>query len=420
MALAQVTFGLRSVFLLLITLGVGAAGEEDTLELTLDDMRTFADVLGHVQRDYVDETSDRQLLEDAIRGMLANLDPHTAYLNREQFADLEADTSGRYGGIGIEVEWRGDDLTVVKIVAGGPADRAGVVAGETIRAVDEAAVSRSDPDAVIHRVRGEPGTAVTLTLAAPGEADPRQVSITRELIAVASVEGRLLEDRYAYLKIISFQTHTAEAVGDELDRIEALAAEPLEGLVLDLRANPGGVLNAAVEIADLFLERGLIVTTQGRREGSLMSYNAAPEDRLRGAPIAVLVDEGTASASEILAGALQDHGRAYVLGQTTFGKGSVQTVLPLRNGGAIKLTTSRYYTPSGRSIQTEGIRPDIDLSGRLAGNATEASAPTADLAAETGLSGQRERELSDRDYPLYRALAVLKGVQILGKLEQKP
>ncbi len=401
--------------LALLVVASPLTGETD-LELTLDELRTLTDVLGHVQRDYVDETDDRQLLEDAIRGMLTSLDPHTAYLNREEYAELEADTSGRYGGIGIEVEWRDEQLSVVNVTVGGPAERAGVRANEVIRAVGVVHITRNTYSEAIRMVRGEPGSAVTITVSAADGTESRTLTLTREVISVASVEGRLLEDQYAYLKIISFQTDTAVAAETELERIASEVGGTLSGLVLDLRGNPGGVLNAAVDIADLFLERGLIVTTRGRRDESRVSYSAAPSDQLRGAPIVVLVDDGTASASEILAGALQDHRRAYVLGETTFGKGSVQTVLPLRNGGAIKLTTSRYFTPSGRSIQAEGIHPDIDLSQRIA--EADPPEPAPGLAAETGLADQWEDDLADRDYPLYRALAVLKGVQLLGRRQE--
>ena len=355
---------LRWLFSCLLLFAAGAAGQESGMPLTLEELRTFADVLGHVQRDYVDETSDRKLLEDAIRGMLAKLDPHTTYLSRREFAELEADTSGRYGGIGIEVEWRGEHLTVVKLVPGGPADRAGLGLGDVVQAVEGIPVTTASSLAAIRRVRGEPGTPVRLTIIEGGSGAVRDLTLDREIIEVASVEGRLLEEHYAYLKIISFQTDTAVSTRHELERLAVAADGSIKGLVLDLRGNPGGVLNAAVAMADLFLERGLIVSTRGRDEDSLINYSASPNDQLGGAPIAVLVDDGTASASEIVAGALQDHGRAYVLGETTFGKGSVQTVLPLRNGGAIKLTTSRYFTPSGRSIQAEGIHPDIDLSSR--------------------------------------------------------
>lgn len=360
---------------------------EDELALTLREMRTLTDVLGHLQRDYVEETRDSQLLENAIRGMLEGLDKHTVYLDREEYARLEDDTRGRYGGIGVEVDWRDGTLQIVGVTDGGPADQAGVAVGDVVLAVAGEAVSPDRANTALDQVRGRPGTEVTLTISRDGV--DREVTMVREVIRITSVYSNLLEGDLAYLKLNQFQTRSAEQVLEQLDQLSVQAAGPLRGLVLDLRGNPGGVLTAAVGLADLFLESGLIVSTRGRREDRAASYSAAPGDELGGAPIVVLVDEASASASEIVAGALQDHGRALVLGEKTFGKGSVQTVLPLRNGGAIKLTTSLYYTPSGRAIQDGGIEPDIALDPRPGTNGIDQA-----LLEATRLV--RNRELAQR------------------------
>ena len=334
-----------------------ADGDDDELSLTLRQMRTLTDVLGHLQRDYVEETRDSELLEKAIRGMVEGLDRHTLYLDREEYARLEDDTRGRYGGIGVEVDWRDSQLHIVGVTAGGPADGAGVKPGDVILAVAGQVLSQSRAQDALSYVRGRPGTEVTLTISRDGV--DRDVTLVRETIRITSVYGNLLEGDIAYLKINQFQTRSGDNALEQLDALSAQVEGPLRGLVLDLRGNPGGVLTAAVSLTDLFLESGLIVSTRGRRDDRAAEYSAEPGDLLAGAPIVVLVDSSSASASEIVAGALQDHGRAVIMGETTYGKGSVQTVLPLRNGGAIKLTTSLYYTPSGRSIQDGGIEPDV-------------------------------------------------------------
>jgi carboxyl-terminal processing protease len=392
-------------------------------QLMLEDMRTFSEVFARVQRDYVEETNDRELMENAIRGMLEELDPHTAYLTREQFAALEADTSGRYGGIGIEVLWIASDLQIIGVTEGSPADRAGLVKGDAIRLIDGETVSRMTASGWVKKVRGKSGSAVVLGIESE-DGDTREVTLVREIIRVDSVKSKLYSQRYGYVRIISFQNDTDQATHQELTALLNQAGGSLAGLVLDLRRNPGGVLRSAVGVADLFLDQGLIVATRGRSDGADLEFSASPEDEIRGAPLVVIVDEGTASASEIVAGALQDHQRAVVLGVRTFGKGSVQSVLPLPNGGGVKLTTARYYTPLGRSIQAAGIQPDIDLSGdsrrqqkrddpvpeaRLTGHLSNTTEP------ETG--SDTLLELAQQDYPLYRALMLLRGANLLGRAE---
>ncbi len=337
-----------------------AVSEPDSLSLTLDQMLTLTDVLGHVQRDYVDLTSDKKLLEDAIRGMLKGLDRYTVYLTEEQFKKLEDDSRGRYGGIGIEVDWRGKKLEIVGITQGGPAAEAGLVVGDVIREVEGIPITAEGRRNTLDRVRGPAGTPVRLVVASRNQA-PRNLVLTREVIRIISVHGNLLDGGLAYLKIGNFQNGTEFRVRERLGELIEENGAPLGGLILDLRNNPGGVLAAAVGVSDLLLGEANIVSTRGRDGEDLASYQSDPLDILDGAPIIVLVDKVSASASEVVAGALKDNGRAAILGETTFGKGSVQTVLPLRNGGAIKITTARYYTPTGISIHGTGIEPDIAI-----------------------------------------------------------
>lgn len=336
------------------------AAADASVELTLEQMLTLTDVMGHVQRDYVDQTTDAKLLEDAIRGMLKGLDRYTVYLDKEQFKQLEDDSRGRYGGVGIEVDWRGLKMEVVGVTPGGPADIAGIVVGDVIRSVEGIPITTEGPRIALERVRGQAGTPVTMVISSADQ-PPRELVLTREVIRVISVHGNLLDGGLAYLRIGNFQTGTGFRVKQTLLSLMADNQGPLAGLILDLRKNPGGVLAAAVAVSDLFLGEADIVSTRGRDGEDLASYRSDAEDILNGAPIILLVDKVSASASEIVAGALKDNGRARLVGETTFGKGSVQTVLPLRNGGAIKLTTARYYTPSGQSIHGTGIEPDVAM-----------------------------------------------------------
>lgn len=387
-------------------------------QLTLDQLRTFSEVFGRVQRDYVGETNDVDLLENAIRGLLSDLDPHTAYLNPRQFKALDADNQGEYGGIGVEVLWVSGDMSVVSVSEDGPADRAGVRVGDRIIGIDGLSLEELRRPDAMDQVRGPAGTTVTLTVVNEEDGRIRELTVVRESISVASVETRLLEGRYGYANLLTFQTDTAEELSGQLSELAERAEGPLEGLVLDLRSNPGGVLSAAVGVVDLFLTEGLIVYTRGRSEQAELSFSAGPDDELNGAPIVVIVDGQSASASEVVAGALQDHGRALIMGSQTFGKGSVQSLIPLRNGGAVKLTTSRYYTPLGRSIQAAGILPDVDLTGdRYARGEPLAVRREADL--DNHLESESATRLGDaegeklEDYAVYRALSVLRSARIL-------
>jgi carboxyl-terminal processing protease len=403
-------------------------------KLPLDELRTFTGVLDAVKQDYVEPVKDKDLLENAIRGMLSNLDPHSAFLDAEAFQDLQIGTSGEFGGLGIEVTQENGFIKVIAPIDDTPAQRAGIRAGDLIIRLDDASVKGMPLADAIQRMRGKPNTPITLTIIREGARKPLKFKLVREIIQVKSVKSRLLEPGFGYLRITQFQAKTAPNLRQSLQELEQQNKEPLRGLVLDLRNNPGGVLNGAVDVADDFLEDGAIVQTKGRGNGSDQSYKATPGDLLKGAPIVVLVNGGSASASEIVAGALQDHRRALVMGERTFGKGSVQTILPLGNGTAVKLTTARYYTPNGRSIQAAGIEPDIklkplkvadddgaepgaikesDLTGHLRNDRddnTDAGQP--DSAPEFRIPGP-EGDLAQSDYPLYEALNLLKGMTLL-------
>lgn len=402
--------------------GVPAEGEPAE-SVPLDEIRRYVSVFRTVKQSYVDDVADRELMQASIRGLLTDLDPHSAYLDREQSESLSEAASGAYDGIGLELVQQPDrSLLVISPIDDTPAARAGLRPGDIITAIDGKPVEADSVDAAVAILRGEPGTTVTLTVLREGEPAPLEVPVVRATIHVTSVRMRVLEPGFAYLRIATFQADTGRDVRRKL--ADEMKKAPLRGLVLDLRSNPGGLLNAAVEAADALLEEGVIVSTKGRLPYADSEYAATPGDVLAGAPVVVLVDSGTASASEVLAGALRDHRRALVMGGRTFGKGSVQSVLQLDNGDAIKLTTARYYTPSGRSIQAAGIRPDIaladdferrggdrppslrerDLPGHLRGD--EEDAVPADEAAAPEAA---------EDYAVREALNLLKGLDVLGK-----
>ncbi len=401
--------------------------------LPLDELRTFTGVLDAVKQDYVEPVKDKDLLENAIRGMLSNLDPHSAFLDAEAFQDLQIGTSGEFGGLGIEVGQDDGFLKVIAPIDDTPAQRAGIRSGDLIIRLDDTSVKGMPLSDAIQRMRGKPNTAITLTIVREGVRKPLKIKLIREVIQVRSVKSRLLEPGFGYLRITQFQAKTAQNLRQALQEIEQQNKGPLRGVVLDLRNNPGGVLNGAVDVADDFLEEGAIVQTKGRGNGSDQSFKATPGDLLKGVPLVVLVNGGSASASEIVAGALQDHRRALILGERTFGKGSVQTILPLGNGTAVKLTTARYYTPNGRSIQAEGIEPDIKLKSLKVATGTDGI--DSDSVKEADLTGHlrndrknpadstpadsapdaktTDGDLAQNDYPLYEALNLLKGMTLL-------
>jgi carboxyl-terminal processing protease len=358
--LLAVTIG--TVLGLSLSLGSAVlAGKDDQRpeNLPWEQARLLAEVLERVKGEYVDEVDDERLIEAAIRGMVADLDPHSSYMDREEYAEMRISTSGSYSGVGLEVGSADGRIVVVSAMDESPARLAGVRSGDVLISVDGMPVDARDIDDTVHRLRGAPGTPVRLTLVRDGGEDPLSFELLRARIHVSTVRYELIEPSYGYVRLTHFSETTGSDVTKALYALREQSGGPLSGLVLDLRNNPGGVLDAAAEVTDAFLEEGLIVSAEGRQEDARFRLEAQPDDLLSGAPIAVLVNRGSASASEIVAGALQDHHRAVVVGTPTFGKGSVQTVMPLSQGRAVKLTTSRYYTPSGRSIHKQGITPDV-------------------------------------------------------------
>lgn len=326
-----------------------------------DDLRGFVEVLNKVKADYVEPIDDKTLLQNAMRGMLSGLDPHSAYMDKEEFKDMNVVTTGKFGGLGIEVQMQGGLVRVVSPIDDTPAAKAGIKPGDLIVKIDDAPVQGMSINDAVNKMRGEPGTKVKLIVVRDATPQPLTFDLKRDVIKVASVRGRMLEPGYAYIRISQFQTDTGKAFDDLLTKLKKQSGGELKGLVLDLRNNPGGVLNAAVDVSDALLEKGPIVSIRGRDAESNHEFDATPGDDLDGKPLVVLVNGGSASAAEIVAGALQDQHRGILVGTKTFGKGSVQTIIPLQNEDAIKITTARYYTPSGRSIQAEGITPDVAL-----------------------------------------------------------
>ena len=355
-------------------LGIALAGagfwlavrERAAAGLPREDAELLAEVLGRIQADYVEPTDGHKLMSTAIRGMVGSLDPHSEFMDAGEFDDLKIATEGNYSGIGVEVTLESGAIVVISPLDGSPAASAGIRAGDRIVAVDGRAVEGAALADSIARIRGKPGTIVKLSIGRPAAPAPLEFEIERAIILVHSVRYAMLEPGYGYLRISQFSETTGADTGQALGALQLQAGGQLRGIVLDLRNNPGGVLDAAVEVSDAFLESGIIVTAKGRAAEASFRMEAAAGDLAHGARVAVLVNEGSASAAEIVASALHDNGRATLLGRKTFGKGSVQTVLPLNDGQALKLTTSRYFTPAGISIHQRGIIPDIQLPGAQA------------------------------------------------------
>lgn len=405
--------------------------KEEQASIPFEDLQAFTDVYSRIKSDYVETVDDEKLLEDAIRGMLSGLDPHSSYLDTEEFGELRVGTTGQFGGLGIEVGMENGFVKVISPIDDTPASRAGIQASDLIIRLNDKAVKGMTLSEAVKIMRGKPDTDIMLTIVREGEPKPLEITITREIIRVKSVKNRMLEPGYGYVRITNFQSRTTT---DLLKSVSDLQEkEKLKGMVLDLRNNPGGVLNGAVGVSDAFLDEGLIVYTEGRVDDSSMKYNATPGDVLNGAPLVILVNGGSASASEIVAGAIQDHERGIIMGFNTFGKGSVQTIQELRNGSAVKLTTARYYTPNGRSIQAEGINPDIelrnlevktgkkrntvsekDLSGHLSNPVNGES--DDDKTTDSGEEASETEKLSETDYQLFEALNLLKGLHIASKI----
>ena len=436
--------------------------------LPLKTLRKFTALINQIEAGYIEPVDDETLLNNAIHGMVSRLDPHSAYLDPDEYDALKAATSGQFGGLGVKVQMESGYLQVVSPIDKTPAARAGIQPGDMIVEIDGQPVKGLTMPEAIKAMRGDAGSKISLTILRDGQDKPMTLELERADIEVASVNSRVLGEHYGYLRITQFAEDTGDHLEKAIDQLKQDTEGALRGVVLDLRNNPGGILTAAVDVSDLFLENGTIVTIRGRAAQAKHVFKATPGDVLNAAPIVVLVNQGTASAAEIVAGALQDDRRAVVMGRDTFGKGSVQTVLPLNDGSALKLTTARYYTPSGRSIQAEGITPDIalaavritptersagfgyseaDLPGALANTGAAGSktapaaatlapetaqgsddtaAPADDEPADAPLSGSQpaqpsavsaeadtEQSLVEQDYGLYEALVLLRGLYTL-------
>lgn len=403
-------------------------------QLPLDDLRKFTEVFDRIKKTYVEEVDDTTLLNNAIKGMLSGLDPHSAYLEPNAFEDLQESTSGQFGGLGIEVGQESGFVKVIAPIDDTPAQKAGVEAGDLIIKLDDTPVKDMSLDEAVKLMRGEPGTPIVLTIARERENGPIEITIVRDVIKVTSVKTRLLEPGYGYLRITQFQAQTGEDFSKGLAKLKEENKGELNGLILDLRNNPGGVLQAAVAVSDSLLDEGLIVYTEGRIKSSQLRFSATPGDELNGKPVVVLINGGSASASEIVSGALQDQGRAIIMGTDSFGKGSVQTVMQLNEEYGLKLTTARYYTPNGRSIQALGIVPDIEVKrakltevksqdffkeADLAGHLSNGKAEKSDKENKPGNAKTNDENspsaILERDFQLREAINLLKGLTILSK-----
>lgn len=410
-----------------------AAMEEES-RLPLDELRTFADVYHQIRLGYVEEIDDSALLEYAIQGMLMSLDPHSVYLTKDAFKNLKDATTGEFSGLGLEVGMEDGYVKIISPIDGSPAAAAGLESGDIILKLGKLSVKGMSLSEAVEIMRGPKGSEIELTIGRPGESQPFEVTLTRDVIHVASVRERWLEPGYGYIRIAQFQSKTGADVRKSLEKL--MREQQLKGLVLDLRNNPGGILRASVDVAGLFMDGGNVVYTEGRLDNSDTSYDADPDDVSNGTPLIVLINSGSASASEIVAGALQDHGRAVVMGTQSFGKGSVQTILPISEDRAVKLTTALYFTPNGRSIQAEGIAPDIEVErAKVTAYEGRAKITEADLnrhlnnghsdsddPSDAGQNAKKEKQVANKlfssDNQLYEALTLLKGLNVLGMREK--
>jgi len=422
--------GIIGLAVLLLSLPVSDAAESADDAKTYEMLDLFGDVFERTRADYVDQISDDRLIEAAINGMLTALDPHSGYLNPEKFNEMKVQTQGTFGGLGIEVTMEGGLVKVVSPIDDTPAHEAGLQPGDLITHLDGEQILGMALEDAVEKMRGAVGTQIRLTIRR-GDQKPFDVTLTRAVIKIQSVRSRL-EGNVGYLRISSFSEQTASGVKEHIEQLKKDSNGELQGLVLDLRNDPGGLLSQAIAVSDAFLERGEIVSTRARNVEDAQRFNARPGDLLSGLPMVVLINAGSASASEIVAGALQDHGRAILLGTKSFGKGSVQTIIPLTGHGAMRLTTARYFTPSGRSIQAVGIEPDIVVEqARVETVAEMRQRREADLpgALDLGVNGDdqkqpiidehsaeddAEKPVQAADYQLQRAIDLLRGVVLFG------
>lgn len=432
--------GLGLMLGVMLAIGQGVLAEREnskrsTQSIPLEDIRSLSEVFGKIKQNYVEEVEDKVLLENAIRGLLSGLDPHSAYLDKDAFTELREGTSGEFGGLGIVVGMKDGFVNVISPIDDTPAEKAGVKSGDLIIRLDKKNVKGMSLEDAVSIMRGKPKTDILLTIIREGADKPLKIKITRAIIKIQSVRSKTLEKGFGYIRVSAFQERTGADLRKAISKLKRANNKKLKGLVLDLRNNPGGLLSAAVEVSDAFLEGGTVVSIKGRDASNATTYSAKGLDLINEAPIVVLINGGSASASEIVAGALQDHKRAIIMGTLSFGKASVQTVVPLGNGSALKLTTARYYTPSGASIQAKGITPDIviddvkvskkedngfkqtkekDLSRHLKNG-------DADFDEDNNKDSKDKKDklvLAKDDYALYEALNLLKGISLVKEIQQ--
>jgi carboxyl-terminal processing protease len=425
-----------AVFLVGVLVGSGQSQRVSALsDSTYEDLKVFTDVMGFIQKDYVEETKSKDLIYGAIKGMLETLEPHSAFMPPDMFKEMQQETKGQFEGLGIEITIKDGILTVVSPIEGTPAYKAGVLAKDQIIKINGESTKNFTLIDSVKRLRGPKGTKVTITIMREGVAKPRDFTLVRDVIPVRSVRYELLEKKYGYIRISQFQEKTDGEFEKAMKALERESKGTLKGLILDLRNNPGGLLEEAVKIADRFIESGLIVSVEGRREDQNIKRYAKANGNISHYPLVVLVNGGSASGAEIVAGAIQDHGRGILVGTQTFGKGSVQTIIPLRGGSGLKLTTARYYTPNGRSIQAKGILPDIIVKTSRPEEEKEAISPKLpterDLerhltdvekeeAPQENVKPKKEelKEKKPADYQLERALELLKSWEIFKNISK--
>ncbi len=425
-----------AVFLVGVLIGSAHSQKVSALSnSTYEDLKVFTEVLGLVQKDYVEETNSKDLIYGAIKGMLETLDPHSAFMPPNMYKEMQEETKGRFEGLGIEITIKDSVLTVVSPIEGTPAYKAGILAGDQIVKIDGEPTKNFTLMDSVKRVRGPRGTKVTISILREGFTKPKDFTLVREVIPVRSVRHELLEKEYGYIRISQFQEKTDDEFEKAIKALQEESKGTLRGLILDLRNNPGGLLDQAVKISDRFIESGLIVSVEGRKEDQKMKFYAHPDGNLAHYPLIVLVNGGSASGAEIVAGAIQDQGRGILVGTQTFGKGSVQTIIPLKDGSGLRLTTARYYTPNGRSIQAKGIVPDIIVKPSGPEEEKEALIPKfpaeKDLErhltdVEKGVSKEKEKSKKEEvkekkpvDNQLERALEFLKSWEIFNKVAKE-
>jgi len=424
---------ITTVFLIGVLIGSGQSQKVSALSNSMyEDLKVFTDVLSLIQKDYVEETKSKDLVNGAIKGMLETLDPHSSFMPPNMFKEMQEETKGRFEGLGIEITLREGVLTVVSPIEDTPAFKAGILAGDQILKIDGESTKNFTLMDSVKRLRGPRGTKVTITIMREGLTKPKEFTLVRDVIPVRSVRHELLEKNYGYIRLSQFQEKTDGEFEKAVKALEEESKGSLKGLVLDLRNNPGGLLDQAVKISDRFIDSGLIVSVEGRKEDQKLKFYAHPDGNLARYPLIVLVNGGSASGAEIVAGAIQDHGRGILVGTQTFGKGSVQTIIPLKDGSGLRLTTARYYTPNGRSIQAKGIVPDIVVKPLKPEEEKEVVTPKLPaekdlerhlMDVEKGVPKEKEKPKKEEgkekkpvDNQLERALELLKSWDIFKNL----